>query len=57
MRDFSNIVYDIPYTAKIGQSDNKMNFNDLERLRYTYKDIIYKKLINIYFYDIIIKSK
>ena len=57
IRDFSNIVYDIPYTAKIGQSDNKMNFNDLERLRYTYKDIIYKKLINIYFYDIIIKSK
>jgi len=32
IRDFSNIIYDNPYTAKIGQSNNDMNSNDLERL-------------------------
>ena len=34
IRDFSNIIYDIPYTAKIGQTNNDMNYKDLERLRF-----------------------
>lgn len=38
IRDFSNIIYDIPYTAKIGQSNNDMNSTDLERLRDTYRN-------------------
>lgn len=38
IRDFSNIIYDIPYTAKIGQSNNDMNYDDLERLRDTYRN-------------------
>lgn len=38
IRDFSNIIYDIPYTAKIGQTNNDINYKDLERLRDTYKN-------------------
>jgi hypothetical protein len=38
IRDFSNIIYDIPYTAKIGQSNNDINYENLERLRNTYRD-------------------
>lgn len=38
IRDFSNIIYDIPYIAKIGQSNNDINYKDLERLRDTYRN-------------------
>jgi Zn-dependent M32 family carboxypeptidase len=38
IRDFSNIIYDIPYTAEIGKTNNDINYEDLERLRNTYRD-------------------
>jgi hypothetical protein len=38
IRDFSNIIYDIPYIVKIGQSNNDINYENLERLRNTYRD-------------------
>lgn len=38
IKDFSNIIYDIPYSAKIGESNNDMNYKDLERLRDIYRN-------------------
>lgn len=38
IKDFSNIIYDIPYYAPIGYSNNDMNLKDLERMRETYRN-------------------
>jgi len=38
IKDFSKIIYDIPYYAPIGYSNNEMNLKDLERLRETYRN-------------------
>ena len=29
IRDFSNIIYDFPYTAEIGKTNNDINYEDL----------------------------
>jgi len=38
IKDFTNIIYDIPYYAPLGYSNNNMNLKDLERLRETYRN-------------------
>ena len=38
INDFSNIIYDIPYTARIGATNEDINLEDLERLREIYRN-------------------
>jgi hypothetical protein len=47
IKDFSNIIYDMPYYAKIGYTNNDMNLKDLERLRETYRNTKFSFISNI----------
>jgi hypothetical protein len=47
IKDFSNIIYDIPYYSKIGYSNCNINLKDLERLRATYRNTKFSFISNI----------
>jgi hypothetical protein len=47
IKDFSNIIYDIPYYSKIGYSNCNINLKDLERLRETYRNTKFSFISNI----------
>lgn len=47
IKDFSNIIYDIPYYTKLGLTKTEMNYEDLERLRETYRNTKFSFISNI----------